>query len=164
MNTEQEIINQIAMAEKALEECEEKVRQLVLEEAEARQARAGKSADLELKRAAEKASDRVKDCRAQHLQIMQSLRKLNAELSHYRERLRIACQEAKHQYMREHLPEAITGFQEAAVKLMALQGIVTENVTAADAFKYISDHDLHQRALNLQAEMLKEVDLPEGFK
>jgi len=161
MTTEQEIIDQITMTEAALKESEAKVHQAVTEDDGARLARSGKSTDPELRKAAERASEHLKDCRDQHLNLMQSLRRLNTELAHYRERQRIACQEMKHQYMRDHLPEAVAAFQEAAVKLMALQGIVTENVITADAIKYISDHDLHQRALDRQAEILKKLDVTE---
>jgi len=161
MTTEQEIIDQIAMTEAALEESEAKVHKAVTDDDEARLARSGKSADSKLREASERASKYLKDCRDQHLNLVQSLRRLNTELSHHRERQRIACEETKHQYMRDHLPEAISVFQEAAVKLMALQEIVTENVIAADAIKYISEHDLHQRAVDLQAEILKKLDTVE---
>jgi hypothetical protein len=158
MTTEQEIIDQITMTEAALEESETKVHKAVIQDDEARLARSGKSTDLELKEAAERASERLQNCRDEHLNLVQSLRRLNTELALHRERQRIACQEMKHQYMRDHLPEAIADFQEAAVKLMALQGIVTENVITADAIQYISDRDLHQRAMDLQAEMLNKLD------
>lgn len=164
MTTEQEIIDQIAHTEAALEKSEAEVHKAVAEQDKARLARFGKSADPQLRETAEKAGDHLEDCRNQHMSLLQTLRKLNTELAHHRERQRIACQEAKHQYMRNHLPEAVSDFQEAAVKLMALQGVVTENVIAADAIKYLSDPDLHQRAIELQAEMLKKLDVTEWLQ
>ena len=161
MTTEQKIIDQITMTEAALEESEAKVHNAVIQDDKARLARSGKSTDLELKEAADRASEHLKNFRDQQLNLVQSLRRLNTELAHQRERQRIACQEMKHQYMRDHLPKAIADFQEAAVKLMALQGIVTENVITADVIQYISDHDLHQRAMDIQAEMLKTLDTTE---
>lgn len=161
MTTEQEIIDQITLTESALKKCDAEVHKAVAELDAARIARSGKSADSELREAAERASERLEDCRSRHLSIVELLRKLNTDLAHHRELQRIACQEMKHQHMRDHLPEAVSAFQEAAVRLIALQGIVTENVITADAIKYISDHDLHQRAMDLQAEMLKKLDTTE---
>jgi hypothetical protein len=157
MTTEQEIIDHIALTGSALEKCDAEVHKAVAELDAARIARSGKSTDPELREAAERASERLEDCRSRHLSIVELLRKLNTDLAHHRELQRIACQQMKLQYMRDHLSEAVSAFQEAAARLIALQGLVSENVIAADAIHYISDHDLHQRAVDLQAEMLEKL-------